>query len=84
LVAVGHVELSGNRSRVLPASHQAAVRTRSQSKAQRVKKDGFAGTGFAGQDAETCFKLDVKPVDEDDVADGELSQHRAGTPATLA
>ncbi len=55
--------------------HQSGVGTRAQRQAQRVEDDGLARPRLAGQHGQTVLDLQVKGVDEDDVADREGGQH---------
>ena len=42
---------------------------------QAVEQDGFAGAGFAGQHREPGGESQIKPFNQDDIADRKLDQH---------
>ena len=48
--------------------------------AEGVEQDRLAGAGLAGQHGEAGTDLQVQPVDEDDVADRQVQQHRRWAP----
>ena len=44
---------------------------------ERVEQDRLARPGLAGEHAKPGFEIEVERLDEDDIADGKLPQHRA-------
>ena len=63
---------------VLAGAHQVGRRTAAQQEADGLDEDGLAGPGFARQDVERMFKLDRDRLDDRQVADGKVAQHRRG------
>ena len=45
---------------------------------KRIKQNGFAGAGLAGQHGKAGRKIDVQPLDQDDIADRQAGQHLGG------
>ena len=74
-VAGRQVDLGRDRGRVLARADQPAVGARAQRQAERVEQDRLAGAGLAGQHAKARLELELEPLDQHDVADGELPQH---------
>jgi hypothetical protein len=64
----------------LAMAHQAAVTACAQRQREAVEQDRLAGTGLAGQHAEPVLEAQVEPVDQNDVADRELSEHGDSAP----
>jgi len=58
-----------------PHAHQPALGALAERQAERIEQDGFAGTGLAGQHAETRAEGKVETVDQNDIADGQAEQH---------
>ena len=58
-----------------PAADQPGVGARAERQAERVEQDRFAGAGLAGEHAEARLELELEPLDEHDIVDGELPQH---------
>ncbi len=52
-------------------------------KAQRegIEQDRFAGARLAGQHGEAGAEFEIEPVDQHDIADGELNEHDCPSPA---
>ena len=50
---VGHLETCRDDRLFRPVSHQPAVRPGAERKAERIKQDGFTGTGFSGEYGKT-------------------------------
>ena len=61
----------------LPLPHEAAVAARPERKRQGVEKDGFPGAGFAGEHGKPAIEIQIEAIDQHDVANRELDQHRA-------
>ena len=55
---------------------QRRVAARAERKRKGIEQDRFAGAGLAGQRGKAGSEVDIQPVDQDDVADREASQHR--------
>ena len=75
-MAVGQVELGGDLGALGARPHQAAGAAVAEREPERIQQDRLAGAGFAGEHAERAVKGEIKPFDEDDVADREPCQHR--------
>src|SRR5690606_18179955 len=61
----------------LTVAHKTAVAAPTQGEREGVEQDGLAGAGFTGEDAEPPIEGKIEPIDQDDVADGELDEHAA-------
>ena len=59
----------------LAAAHQRAVAARAEGEREGVEQDRFAGARLAGEHGQAAGELDVQPIDENDVADGEGNEH---------
>ncbi len=59
-------------------AHEARLSLSSERQRKSVQQDGFAGARLAGQNGQPAVKLEVELVDQDNVADGEVYQHRSG------
>ena len=56
---------------------QGAIGPRPDRKAKGVEKDGFPGPGFAGQNAQSGFKVEVEADDKNHIANRKCRQHDA-------
>ena len=54
---------------------QAAVAPGAKRQRKRVEKNRFAGAGLAGQNGKASVEFEIKLVDQNDVADGQLNEH---------
>ncbi len=70
-----HVEHRRDLTLLSPVAHQRCVAARAKRQRQSVKQDGFAGAGFAGQHRKAGRKIDVQPLDQDDIADRQSGEH---------
>jgi hypothetical protein len=61
-------------ARTALADH-AGIAALSQYQCERVDQNRLAGTGFAGEDGEAGFELEIEPIDDDEIADGKRAQH---------
>ena len=68
----------GHTALVLAVAHQIGVATCAKGEAQGIKQDRFSGTGFARQNGQAARQLEVKFFDQNDIANGESSQHGWG------
>ena len=55
--------------------NQRNVAARTERKRKRIKQDRLAGAGLAGQRSKAFGEVYIKPLDQNDVADGEAGQH---------
>src|SRR5439155_7205975 len=67
--------LGGNGRALLPRPHQPRIGPRPEREFDRVEQDRLARAGFSGKHAEAKLELELQPLDEDDIVDGELPQH---------
>ena len=56
-------------------AHQRRFAAGAERQRKGVEQDRFAGAGLAGQRGKAGAEIDVQAVDQNDVADGEASQH---------
>ena len=59
-----------------PARTSAVSARAPSARPERVEQDRLARPGLAGEHAKPGFEIEVERLDEDDIADGELPQHR--------
>jgi hypothetical protein len=52
-----------------PLAHQPGIAARAEREGKGVEQDRFARTGLAAQHRKASGKIDIQPVDENDVAD---------------
>ena len=71
------VKRGGHLALLRPLAHQRGIAARAQGKRERIKQDRFAGAGLAGQHGKPFGQIDIEPVDQDDVTDGQPGEHRA-------
>ena len=57
-------------------AHQRHIAARAERECKGIEQDRLAGAGLAGQHRKAGRKIDVEPIDQDDVADGEAGEHR--------
>src|SRR5260221_8997534 len=69
------VEHGGNLALLRAMADEARITATAERQRERIEKDGFAGTGLAGQHREAAGKLDIEPFDQDDVTDRKTRQH---------
>ena len=70
-----HVEDGRHLALSRAVADQRGIAARAERQRQGIKQDGFAGAGLAGQDREAGRKIDVQPLDQDDIADRQAGQH---------
>ena len=70
-----HLERRRHLPLLLALAHQGGVAARAERQRERVEQDRLAGAGFAGEHGKPLGKVDVEPVDQDDVADGKAGEH---------
>jgi len=68
----GHLPLGGT------VAHQRDIAARPERQRERVEQDGLARTGLAGQHRQAIGKVDIEPIDQDDVANRKPGQHATG------
>ncbi len=82
-MAAFDLEHRGHLALFDPLPHQRLVAARAQSQRKGVKQDRLAGAGLAGQHGKPRGKIDVEPVDQDDVANGKAGEHGALDPEAV-
>ena len=70
-VALRQVEDGGHLSLRLAMAHEAAVAARADRQRKRVEEDRLAGPGLPGEDRQAGRELEVEPIDQNHVANGE-------------
>ena len=70
-----HLEHGDDLALLQPLAHQSLVAAAAERQREGVQQDRFAGAGLAGQHGKVPGEIDVEPVDQDDIADGETSEH---------
>lgn len=73
----GQREGGGDDAALGPGAHQAGVTPGTQRQAQHVQQDGLAGTGFASEDGEAALQGEIELLDQDNVTDGQGSEHES-------
>ncbi|MCY1249591.1 hypothetical protein D9M72_631370 [compost metagenome] len=71
----GHVEDRCHLPLVGAMAHQRAVATAAKGQRQAVEQDGLTGAGFTGQHREPGIESQIKPFNQDDIADRKLGEH---------
>ncbi len=65
-------DLGGDRRLTLAGPDETGIGAGAKRQAERVEQDRLARAGFAGEHAEPGLELELEPVDQHDVVDGEL------------
>ena len=55
--------------------HQRLVAAAAQGQRESIEQDRFSGAGLAGERGEAAGKIDVEPLDQNDVANGQSGEH---------
>jgi hypothetical protein len=71
----GKVKLGIHFRTFAAGPNEAGVGAIAQGERQGVDQDRLAGTGFAGQRAESRLKIEFQPVNQDEVANCQTTQH---------
>ncbi len=79
-MALRHVEGGRHLALLRTVADEAGIAAAAKRQRERIEQDGFARTGFTGQDREAFGKFDIEPLDQDDVADRQTRQHGVGIP----
>src|SRR5580704_10603990 len=58
---------------------QRGLTTRAERKGKGIEQDRLAGPGLASEHGKAAAEIDVQPIDENDVADGQAGQHETGS-----
>ena len=57
-------------------AHQRLIATATQGQRESIEQDRFAGAGLTGERGEAVGKIDVEPLNQNDVANGQSGEHR--------
>lgn len=57
--------------------YQPTVTARAKRQSQGIKQDRLAGSGLAGQHAQSGAKIQIQAVNQDNITDGKAGQHRS-------
>ena len=76
-VIVRQVEDGDDLALHLAFAHQRTVAARPERQRESIEQNGLAGAGFAGQHGQPGPELQIEPIDQNDVTDRELCEHRA-------
>ena len=71
----GDVEAGDHLALLDAVAHQRLVAARAQGQREGVEQDRLAGAGLAGEHGKPVGKIDVEPVDQDNVADRKSGKH---------
>ena len=71
----GDVEIGAHLGALRPGAHHARIGAVAEREREGIDEDRLARAGLAGQRGEAARQLEVEPVDDHVVADGECSQH---------
>ena len=71
----GEFEAGGNAGLILSGADQRGIGAVAQHQPQRIEQDRLARPGLTGQHPQPARKGEVQRLDQDDVADGQRSQH---------
>ena len=61
--------------RLFALADQPEIGTAAKRQAERVEKDGFAGTCLAGENSQPVLEGQRQPLDQNDVGDRQAVQH---------
>ena len=79
--AVGPLEDRLDGRDLLAGPDEVGARPPADQQVDRLNDDGFAGAGFAGEDVQAGFELDLEAVDDRQMTHGEKTKHvETGTP----
>ena len=78
------IEDGGHLALRLAGAHQRSVAAAAERERERVEQNRLAGAGLAGEHRQPRPEGEVEVVDEDDVADRELDEHRRDRSVTPA
>ena len=77
-MVLGEVECGDHLALFGALAHQRGIATRAERQRKSIEQDRFAGAGLAGERGKAGAEIDIQPIDQDDVADGEARQHGDG------
>ena len=69
------LEGGGDLALLGAVAHQRRLAARAKRQRKGIEQDRFAGAGLAGEHSKAAAEIDVQPVDQDDVADGQAGEH---------
>ena len=71
----GNGELYGDGRLRRAVTNHAAFGAHAERHAERVEQDRFAGSGLAGEDAESGMEGELEALDQDEIPDRQAEQH---------
>ena len=74
-MSLGQIKFRNDLPLLSTLAHQCRTSAPAQHKAQRIKKDGFTGTGFPGEYIQTRLERQFQMVDDQKVANIKRAQH---------
>ncbi len=74
-MVAGNFEAGDDLTLLDPLAYQRLVAARAERQREGVEQNRLAGAGFAGEHGKAVGEVDVEPVDEDDIADGQSGEH---------
>src|SRR4030081_256317 len=80
-MALRDIKHSGNLTLLHAVADQARIAAATERQRERIKENGFARAGLAGQHRKAAGKLDIEPFDQDDVTDRKTRQHARSIPS---
>jgi len=70
------LEQGGDLALLDPVAHQRCIAAGSKRKRKGVEQNRFSRTGLARKHGEPAGKIDIETIDQDDIANGQPSQHQ--------
>jgi hypothetical protein len=64
-----------DRRGVLASAHEVAARAAADEQIDRLDEHGFSGAGFAGEDVQPRFELDLETLDHRQMSHAEKAEH---------
>src|SRR4029434_10259785 len=71
----GNLERRSNLTLLRTLPHQRLIPAPAQGQSKGIEQDRLARTGLAGKHGKLVRKVDVEPVDQNDVADRKSGEH---------
>ena len=73
-MVAGDLEAGDHLALLDPLAHQGLVAARAERQRKGVEQNRLAGAGLAGEHGKAVGEIDVEPVDQDDIADGQVGR----------
>jgi len=75
-MVAGNVEGGGDLPLLHALAHQSGVAAGAKRQREGVEQDRLARAGLAGEHRQAGGEIDIEPLDQDDIADGQAGEHR--------